>query len=229
MNFLQIFFFFHFVIKICAHFITESWTISLFLIEMKCFYFTYFILFYFREYFKMVAGCGSNMLKYILFFLNFLICVSSVLIYLFLNVLQFLFWIFIVNKYYLVLNVFLSLKVLALAGVIASLVFILDPGTLAKAGEKVTQLKDLNDMLSSGTIHVGLYVILGASVVILIISFFGCCGAWKEIKCMLGLVSWFRTFSRLLVWRSVLDLCVGYDLGALNNDIRIIDLTIFSD
>merc|ERR1711935_50081 len=30
------------------------------------------------------------------------------------------------------------------------------------------------------------YILLVASVLVIIIAFFGCCGAWKESKCMLG-------------------------------------------
>lgn len=99
----------------------------------------------------MVAGCGNNVLKYILLFLNFLVFVMS------------------------------------LIGVIVSLVFILEPGSLEKAGSFVKEFNDINTVLSPQSIRLGLYVILGASVVILIISFLGCCGAWKEIKFLLGL------------------------------------------
>lgn len=99
----------------------------------------------------MVAGCGNNILKYILLFLNFIIFL------------------------------------LALAGVIGSIIFIVKPGILADVGDKLEQLKELNTLLSTSSISAGLYVLLGASVVVLLISFLGCCGAWKEIKCMLGM------------------------------------------
>lgn len=99
----------------------------------------------------MVAGCGNNMLKYILLFLNFLVFV------------------------------------MALIGVVVSLVFILKPEYLEEAGTFISEFKEVNNVLSPASVRLGLYVILGASVVILIISFLGCCGAWKEIKFLLGL------------------------------------------
>lgn len=99
----------------------------------------------------MVAGCGNNVLKYILLFLNFLVFLMS------------------------------------LIGVIVSIVFIVRPGSLKDAGNLIKDLKDIENMVSPESVRLGLYVILGASVVILIISFLGCCGAWKEIKFLLGL------------------------------------------
>lgn len=99
----------------------------------------------------MVAGCGNNMFKYILLFLNFLVFLMS------------------------------------LIGVIVSLVFILRPESLKDAATVIKELKDVENVVSPESIRLGLYVILGASVVILIISFLGCCGAWKEIKFLLGL------------------------------------------
>jgi len=47
------------------------------------------------------------------------------------------------------------------------------------AGEEVEGL-DLN-IYNTST-----YIFIGISAIVVIISFFGCCGAWKESKCMLG-------------------------------------------
>lgn len=37
--------------------------------------------------------------------------------------------------------------------------------------------------------YIGVYIVLGVGVALVVISFFGCCGAIKKNKCMLGTVS----------------------------------------
>ncbi|XP_053562507.1 tetraspanin-2 [Bombina bombina] len=53
-------------------------------------------------------------------------------------------------------------------------------------------LDDLNKELSSdlevydGSLFMGLYVLIGAGALMMIIGFFGCCGAARESQCLLG-------------------------------------------
>jgi hypothetical protein len=55
-------------------------------------------------------------------------------------------------------------------------------GAFEAASNEVTELGELNiDLYSSAA-----YIILVVAGLIVILSFLGCCGAWKENKCMLG-------------------------------------------
>lgn len=43
--------------------------------------------------------------------------------------------------------------------------------------------------VSSGLFPTGLYVLVGAGVLMMAVGFFGCCGATRESQCVLGSVS----------------------------------------
>jgi len=43
--------------------------------------------------------------------------------------------------------------------------------------------------LSSVNYATGSRMLIAVGTIITVIAFFGCCGAWKENKCMLGIVS----------------------------------------
>lgn len=53
---------------------------------------------------------------------------------------------------------------------------------------------DVLEGFSNSSIHTGAILLIIASVVVVLISFFGCFGAWKENSCMLGTVSIFCAF-----------------------------------
>merc|ERR1711972_146501 len=60
------------------------------------------------------------------------------------------------------------------------------------------------------------YIFIGISAIVVIISFFGCCGAWKESKCMLGT---YFTFVLLLFILLLTGGILAYS-GDLKNSIR---------
>jgi len=77
------------------------------------------------------------------------------------------------------------------------------------AGEEVDGL-DLN-IYNTST-----YIFIGISAIVVIISFFGCCGAWKESKCMLGT---YFTFVLLLFILLLTGGILAYS-GDLKNTIK---------
>lgn len=66
-----------------------------------------------------------------------------------------------------------------------------------KANSFLTQLKNLTTITISNISHViedlvsaaGVYILIGAGSLVMLVGFFGCCGAVRESQCLLGSVS----------------------------------------
>ncbi|CAH0556035.1 unnamed protein product [Brassicogethes aeneus] len=66
----------------------------------------------------------------------------------------------------------------------------------------LTSLKDVKTFLDTGIIHSS-GILIATGVIIFVISFFGCCGAKRESRCMLN------TFIAFLVAVIILEIAVG--------------------
>jgi len=97
-----------------------------------------------------MEGCMSGLVKYLLFFTNFLICV-------------------------------LGLAVFGLG-----IWVLVDKPSFLNLFEEAQKVSGLSDEFNIHIYTSAAYILLVVSFLIVIISFFGCCGAIKEDKCMLG-------------------------------------------
>jgi hypothetical protein len=55
-------------------------------------------------------------------------------------------------------------------------------------------------MVAHGLSSTGLYVLVGAGVLMMVLGFFGCCGAMRESQCVLGSVSGLRGWAWAWTW-----------------------------
>merc|ERR1712107_762608 len=87
----------------------------------------------------------------------------------------------------------------------------------AACDENVGNESGCDDIKSTVSLYTSaVWVLITISVLVIIISFFGCCGAWKESKCMLG--TYFTIILALFV-AMLVGAILAYS-GDLKNSIR---------
>jgi len=57
----------------------------------------------------------------------------------------------------------------------------------------------LSDITISSSSFIAVYIIIAVGAALMLVSFFGCCGAVKENRCMLGTVSMSIRFQHALI------------------------------
>ncbi|XP_061438599.1 CD9 antigen [Rhineura floridana] len=78
-----------------------------------------------------------------------------------------------------------------------------------------SQTKDIFDQENTSTFYTGVYILIGAGALIMLVGFLGCCGAIQESQCMLGL---FFTFLLL-----IFALEVAAAIWGFKNKSKIVD------
>ncbi|XP_014767493.1 CD9 antigen [Octopus bimaculoides] len=82
----------------------------------------------------------------------------------------------------------LIIFILGIAGVALGSILLAKKDLIMKGLDGI-QMEDVLDGFSNDTIKAGAIVLIIASVVVVLIAFFGCFGAWKESSCLLGTYS----------------------------------------
>lgn len=82
----------------------------------------------------------------------------------------------------------LIIFILGIAGIALGSVLLAKKDLLMKGLEEI-KIEGVLDGFSNETIKAGAIILIIASVVIVLIAFFGCFGAWKENSCLLGTYS----------------------------------------
>ncbi|GAB1606381.1 CD81 antigen-like [Argonauta hians] len=86
---------------------------------------------------------------------------------------------------YILLFFNLLIFILGIAGVALGTVLVVNKDLIIKGLEKINE-EDIVTSLSTDSIKTGGTLLIIASVITVLIAFFGCYGAWKENGCMLG-------------------------------------------
>merc|ERR1711915_520125 len=95
-------------------------------------------------------GCMSNLVKYLLFFTNFLVFILGIAVF----------------------------------G--AGIWVLVDKPSFLNLFNQAQEVSGINDDFNIEIYTSAAYILLIVSLIIVVLSFFGCCGAIKQSKCMLG-------------------------------------------